>query len=919
MGIRPENSLELNQIKQSLDAQKALMRHAELVSGFGTWELDLKTNELTWSDGVFLICEFEPQSFEVTFERGLGVIHPDDQAIAIQAMQDTMNTGKEYKIQKRFQLENGKIKHILSRGSLIKNPDGEPAKLIGVFQDITEGIENERKIQETLDNYQTLIENVDGIIWEADANTFEFSFVSPQVQRILGYSPEEWLQEKEFWLNHIHPEDRDYAYSFCKSNIENGKDHTFEYRMQKKSGEYILLQDRVAVLKSKGKSNRLKGILVDINSSFFNQKLEQMERSVMEKSMEVEATLEEVLTLQMRKLEEIFPEMKASTLKVKNEKIYNLASPSLSAEYLQSITGQPIGPRAGSCGTAAFLQEEVIVSDVSTDPRWENYSHLGKLYGFQACWSRPIFNKQGEVVATFANYYNEKREPRSIEKIAINRAHRLASLILERYSDLAQIKHINELNAFIYRATNEAVYEWDIKEDSVNWGESFERFFGYKHNGIFTSQDWNALIHPDDFDEVSKDIAEFMDNPEMSKLEKGHRLLKKDGSIAFVEVIGFLIRNESGEPIRMIGILRDVTETKELKRLLDSASVMAKIGGWEVDIKTGKNNWSKMTKAIHEVPEELEIDLDLAINFYREDVRDKVKELVNNSIETGEPFDFELPIITYLGNEKWVRAIGHADFYKGKCTRIYGSFQDITERKVSEYQIEEQIKALAKSNQELEQFAYVASHDLQEPLRMVTSFLALIEKKYGPLFDTKGKTYIEYAMDGAVRMRRIILDLLDFSRVGRNEEAPVKIDLMAVIEDVKKLQKQAIEENHAIIETDNLPQVIATKLSVEQVFNNLIGNALKYRKPDINPEIKISANDIGKFWEIAVSDNGIGIEKEYFDKVFVIFQRLHTKEEYSGTGIGLAIVKKIIDNLGGKIWLESEVGKGSTFYFTLPK
>jgi light-regulated signal transduction histidine kinase (bacteriophytochrome) len=272
-----------------------------------------------------------------------------------------------------------------------------------------------------------------------------------------------------------------------------------------------------------------------------------------------------------------------------------------------------------------------------------------------------------------------------------------------------------------------------------------------------------------------------------------------------------------------------------------------------------------------------------------------------------------------LGNEKWARVMGQADFLNGKCVRIYGSFQDITDRKMSEFQIEEQIKALAKSNQELEQFAYVASHDLQEPLRMVTSFLALIEKKYGPLFDTKGKTYIEYAMDGAVRMRRIILDLLDFSRVGRNEEAPVKIDLMAVIEDVKKLQKQAIEENHAIIETDNLPQVIATKLSVEQVFNNLIGNALKYRKPDINPEIKISANDIGKFWEIAVSDNGIGIEKEYFDKVFIIFQRLHTKEEYSGTGIGLAIVKKIIDNLGGKIWLESEVGKGSTFYFTLPK
>lgn len=522
-------------------------------------------------------------------------------------------------------------------------------------------------------------------------------------------------------------------------------------------------------------------------------------------------------------------------------------------------------------------------------------------------------------MATFANYFTEPRKPRPIEKEAIERARRLASIILEHFSDIEQIRHANELNAFINKATNEAIYEWDMVNDKVYWGESFERFFGYLHQGDFTAEDWRKMMHPEDIEDSSSKLNEFFTDPEKFKIAEEHRLIKKDGSVIFAEIIGFIIRNNQNTPIRLIGVIRDITETRELRKLLDSASQMAKIGAWELDVRSMELYWSRMTRQIHECPEDIEIDLDQSINFYQEEYREEIKKLVDDCIQNGVSFDFEFPIITYQGHEKWVRALGQAEFFHGSCIKIYGSFQDIHARKLAEKQVELHLQDLAKSNAELEQFAYVASHDLQEPLRMVTSFLALIDKKYQNLLDEKGKTYIDYAMDGAVRMRNIILDLLEFSRVGRVSGEKNFINLNEIMEEVVKLQKQAIQESDAKIYFDSLPVIISNKLLMLQVFQNLIGNALKYRKIDTPPEIHVSFVDKTKYWQIAIKDNGIGIEKAYHDRVFVIFQRLHNKDEYSGTGIGLAIVKKIINNLGGEIWLESEIGRGSTFYFTIPK
>jgi len=232
--------------------------------------------------------------------------------------------------------------------------------------------------------------------------------------------------------------------------------------------------------------------------------------------------------------------------------------------------------------------------------------------------------------------------------------------------------------------------------------------------------------------------------------------------------------------------------------------------------------------------------------------------------------------------------------------------------------LNQRAEELASSNSELEQFAYIASHDLQEPLRMVTGFLTQLEKKYNAGLDETARKYIWFAVDGAARMRKIISDLLEYSRYGRQQFAFEDVDTKKLLDEVMQLDRNLIAENSATITYGHLPVVYAAKTPLHQVFHNLISNAIKYKQNDQRPEIHISSEITDEYWQFEFRDNGIGISEEYFQKVFVIFQRLHNKQEYTGTGIGLAIVKKIIDNHKGRIWVESQPGKGSSFFFTIP-
>jgi light-regulated signal transduction histidine kinase (bacteriophytochrome) len=362
--------------------------------------------------------------------------------------------------------------------------------------------------------------------------------------------------------------------------------------------------------------------------------------------------------------------------------------------------------------------------------------------------------------------------------------------------------------------------------------------------------------------------------------------------------------NRSSEPIQQVVMRKRITDRiKAVKLIMDNKELADQNEAREKcasDLVAAKEEIAYQ----NEENENCETELTLAreeIAFQNEEKENRAAELILANEE-----------LAYQNEEKENRA---AELILANEELVYQNEEK--EKRAAELIIAN--KELAVSNAELEQFIFVASHDLQEPLRMITGFMAQLERKYGDIVDDKGRQYINFAMDGAKRMRQIILDLLSFSVAGSVEDDIEEVDAEKLINEIITHNRRQAEELQATFNFRELPVMQTYKKPLRQIFQNLIGNSLKYHKQDEKPVISITCKQTKTHFQFAVEDNGIGIAPEYFDKIFIIFQRLHNNDEYSGTGMGLAITKKIVENLGGKIWVKSQEGKGSTFYFTILK
>ena len=299
---------------------------------------------------------------------------------------------------------------------------------------------------------------------------------------------------------------------------------------------------------------------------------------------------------------------------------------------------------------------------------------------------------------------------------------------------------------------------------------------------------------------------------------------------------------------------------------------------------------------------------------FREIARSRVEQAQKTGLPTPE---IQEKFIRLDGEKVDVSVSGVPIDYQGE-SGILVFAEDISARKKAEEEVRRSHDELERSNQELEQFAYVASHDLQEPLRMVSSYMGLIERRYKGRLDPDADDFIGYAVDGAKRMKMLINDLLQYSRVGTHGKIFGPVDCEKLLVEVLEHLQLLIEDNGATITHDRLPTVIGDDVQLARLFQNLINNALKFRKDD-PPSIHISVEPNNGNWLFSFRDNGIGVSPKFADRIFEIFQRLHGSEEYPGTGIGLAICKKIVERHGGRIWVQSEQGNGATFIFTIPR
>lgn len=449
----------------------------------------------------------------------------------------------------------------------------------------------------------------------------------------------------------------------------------------------------------------------------------------------------------------------------------------------------------------------------------------------------------------------------------------------------------------------------------------YEAIFGYSpEEEMYDPEHWAKILHPEDRERVLAEDARTDETGEPFKVE--YRVFAKDGRLLWIRDEAVLVRDEDGTPLFWQGVQYDITEQKqaeeELRRSEERYRAVveqAAEGIFLVDPDTKRflEANAEYQRMLGYTSEEL-----LGMTLY--DVvahdREDVDYNFQRSLEESAFVIGERRHRCKDGSLVYVMASSSLVFYGGRQVVCY-VVHDITERKRFEEELEARAEELQKSNAELERFAYIASHDLQEPLRMVSSYTQLLARRYRGKLDQDADEFIEYAVDGATRMQTLINDLLTYSRVGTQGRELSPTDLSEVFAAARDNLKIAAEESGATVTSGELPAVMGDFTQLVQLFQNLIGNAIKFRGEE-PPEIRVGAERRGRDWLLHVQDNGIGIDPQYAERVFVIFQRLHTREDYPGTGIGLAVSKRIVERHGGRMWIESEPGKGSTFFFTLP-
>jgi chemotaxis family two-component system sensor kinase Cph1 len=358
-------------------------------------------------------------------------------------------------------------------------------------------------------------------------------------------------------------------------------------------------------------------------------------------------------------------------------------------------------------------------------------------------------------------------------------------------------------------------------------------------------------------------ISGAIDNFVMEK-----RYVHKNGEIVWINLYVSGIKDESNTLVSMLVMVKDITKRKQIEKLVN-----------------------QRTDKLVNINKKLNIEID---DCEKAEIKlGNINKILNVEIDDYEKAEIK------LGNINKILNVEIDDYEK------------------AEIKLENLIDELKISNIELEQFAYISSHDLKEPLRMITSFLQLLQKKYADNLDENANEFINFAIDGAKRLDLLINDLLEFSRIGSQERELKYLNSEKIVELVLINLKLLIQDNNVKITRDPLPSIYANDQQIVQLFQNLISNAIKYRS-EKNPEIHISSNKLDNKYIFSVKDNGIGIDKKHLEQIFTIFQRLHTRGKYAGTGIGLAISEKIVQQHHGKIWAESKLGKGTTFYFTLP-
>lgn len=788
----------------------------------------------------------------------------------------------------------------------------------------------------TWTDYTDLLDSLNAIVWEGDPHTFQFTFVSRAAERLLGYPVDQWLKEPTFWCDHIHPDDRDWAVSFCANATMEGRDHVFEYRMLAADGRVVWLRDVVSVVTENGRPVKLRGIMVDITE----KKLAQ-ERFTRAFRNAPTATI--ITTFEEGRIVEV------------NDRFERLSE---------------------------FTRDELIGRTVIELGLWVNLDDRARLlaqvsqHGLVRNFETLLRTKSGKVCVVSASVTTIELEGKPCllaNLLDITERKQMEQALRESEEAFRMLFEANPLGIGLYRPDG----------TFLRCNAALQKLLGYSAEELKTVDP----THPDDRAEGAQLFREVAEGRRDGYCRQ-KRYIRKDGRVIWANLTAAAVHDAKGDVRYIVLIAEDVTDRKHaeeaLQKRLRQQAAVAELGQWALattDLDALLQKASELAAQVldAEFCEVMELTPDGTTLRLRAGVgwREGTVGTVTVPVGTGSPAGYtallrEPVIVADMNQEKrfhvppllrahgvvsgvtvpihakeqllgvlgvysarrqpftrddiyCLQAIAHvlgAAIYRLRIEDALRRARDELEERVRERTaaLERTNLRLREINAELASFARTVAHDLRAPLRAMQGFAAALMEDYADRLDSVGREYAQRIVAAAQRMDRLIQDLLTYSQLSRAEILLQPVPLDTVVDEVIQQLRETLRERNAQVQVDHpLPTVLGHPTTLLQVLANLVHNAVKFVADGVTPQVRVRAEEHGNWVRVWVEDNGIGIAPEHQERIFGVFERLHSADAYPGTGIGLAIVRKGVERMGGRVGVVSQVNKGSRFWFELRK
>ncbi len=811
----------------------------------------------------------------------------------------------------RVRHKQGHAVTLFVRSSVFSRDEtGQPRELMSVTQDVT----LREQLFQQLQLRDDLLAEAQNLLqfggWELHAPG-EDAYWTPGLYRVMGHDPDSLPAEQSttaLFMAVVHPDDAPVLAERFGHAFATGEGFSYEYRFQWPNGEWRLHAGRGRGFISPDGRIRLVGATADVTDE--RRLFQQLQRS--------EALLSQTeASLQFGSWEWDVP-TRQITWSAGLWRIFGYDDREIPHSVTTGLFFSHLHPDDRAMMEAvtrnAFTQREPFGFEYRiTDAHGRARLLAGR--------GVPLFDENGRLSRLVGNTRDVTEEKQAAEALK-----KTEVLLSEAEASLAM-----------------GTWDWNVATGVVAWSPGQWRIFGYEEKDAPpTSLDlYYRHVHPDDRARMEHVLSRAVAEARPFQFE--YRAVTVPGDVRLIQGRGVPVFDQAGRLVRFLGNNIDVTaerktaeQVRKQELLLRESEILLRFGSWEWDLPEGTLRWSEGLYTVFGYgadnrPNPLTIDV-----FNRHVHPDEAGEnaRLQNLILTEKPatFDSEFRILTAEGEERWLHQRGLTHFDEtGQLLRMIGSTADVTELRTNQLALEQRLNDLNRSNAELEQFAYVASHDLQEPLRKITAFGGRLATKHAADLSAEGQLYLERMIAAGTRMQALIDNLLGFSRVARQVGDAVPTDLNATLRSVLSDLELKIAEKQARVDVGPLPTLTAIPSQMHQLFQNLLTNAIKFGRPGEPPLIRVRSEyvsthekvrhhlDLGKkYARVTVQDNGIGFDPVYAEKIFDLFQRLHGRSEYEGTGLGLAIVKKIVENHHGTIFAESTPGQGAVFTVFLP-